>query len=324
MKLKALIAILACSLLAAPTAALQTQTSRSVSPAAAKTLVERLGYPRDAKLLIVHADDLGMAHSINRASIKGLESGLVTSASIMIPCPWLPEIAAYARTHPEADLGLHLTLTSEWSLYRWGPVLAKERVPSLLDKSGYLYPTETEAAAHIDPKEAEAEVRAQIARARELGIQPTHLDSHMGTLYQNQALFETLFRVARDNKLLVRVSKEWFAAAPFLPSLLGPQDVVMNSVISIGPDVTAADWSKYYSDAIKNLQPGISEMIVHLAYDDEEMRGVAFNHPDWGSEWRQRDFQFVTSEAFRKLLRENNIKLVTWREVGKLMRKPEN
>jgi len=265
----------------------------------------------------VHADDLGMAHSINMASIKGLESGLVSSASIMIPCSWLPEIASYARTHPEADLGLHLTLTSEWSLYRWGPVLAKERVPSLLDSSGYLYPTETEAAAHIDPKEAEAEIRAQIARARALGIQPTHLDSHMGTLYQNQALFETLFRVARDNKLLVRVSKEWFATAPFLRSLLSPDDVVINSVISIEPSVTAAGWSKFYADAIKNLQPGITEMIVHLAYDDEEMKGVAFNHPDWGSQWRQRDFQFVTSEAFRKLLQENNVKLVTWREVSK-------
>jgi predicted glycoside hydrolase/deacetylase ChbG (UPF0249 family) len=297
------------------------QTTPSESQATAKTLVERLGYPRDAKLLIVHADDLGMAHSINVASIKGLETGLVTSASIMIPCSWLPEIAAYARTHREADLGLHLTLTIEWSLYRWGPILPKDRVPSLFDSSGYLYPTETEAAAHIDAKEAEAEIRAQIARARALGIQPTHLDSHMGTLYQNQALFETLFRVAHDNKLLVRVSKEWFESAPFLRSLLTPDDVVVNTVINIGPSVTAEGWSKFYVDAIKNLQPGISEMIVHLAYDDEEMKGVAFEHPDWGSGWRQRDFQFVTSEAFRKVLRDNNVKLVTWREVGKLMAK---
>jgi len=236
MKLKASNAILMCMVFAISTATVHpTQTSRSVSPTAAKTLVERLGYPPDTKLLIVHADDLGMAHSINVASIKGLETGLVSSASIMIPCSWLPEIAAYARTHPEADLGLHLTLTSEWSLYRWGPVLAKERVPSLLDSGGYFYATETEAAAHIDPKEAEAEIRAQIARARALGIQPTHLDSHMGTLYQNQALFETLFRVAHDNKLLIRVSKEWFAVAPFLPSLLGPDDVVVNSVLVSSP-----------------------------------------------------------------------------------------
>ena len=287
--------------------------------AAAKTLAERLGYPRDAKLLIVHADDLGMSHSINVASIKGLESGLVSSASIMIPCPWLPEIAAYARAHPEADLGLHLTLTSEWSLFRWGPVLPNNRVPSLLDASGYLYHLEDEAAAHLDIKEVEAEIRAQITRARQLGIQPTHLDSHMGTLYQNKALFETFLRVARDNKLPVRVSREWFSQASFMPALLGPNDIVLDRTISIEPSVTPADWARFYSDAIKSLQPGVTDMIVHLAFADEEMKGVAFEHPNWGAEWRQRDFEFVTSEAFRKLLKENNVKLITWREIGKLI-----
>src|SRR6266566_1040650 len=116
----------------------QGNSSTSSSQAATETLPERLGYPPDAKLLIVHGDDLGMAHSVDVASIKAFESGLVTSGSIMVPCPWLPEIAAYARSHPEADLGLHLTLTSEWSSYRWAPVLGRERVPSLLDSSGYL------------------------------------------------------------------------------------------------------------------------------------------------------------------------------------------
>ena len=288
-----------------------------------KTLAERMGYPRDAKLLIVHADDLGMAHSINTASIKGLETGLVSSGSIMIPCSWLPEIAAYARTHPEADLGLHLTLTSEWSLYRWGPVLTRDRVPSLFDANGYLYPLESEAAARIDAKEAEAEIRAQIARAKALGIQPTHLDSHMGTLYQNKALFDTFLRVARENKLPIRVSKELVASTPFLPSLLTSEDLVIDSIVSIGDNVSPEGWSKYYTDAITNLQPGVTELVVHLAYDDEEMRGVAFAHPNWGSEWRQRDFQFVTSDAFRKLLQANNVKLITWREVGKLLRESD-
>jgi len=323
MKIKGTIATLVILILVTSSAALCQTTTHSGSQAAAKTLVERLGYPADAKLLIVHGDDLGVAHSVNLASIKALESGLVSSASIMIPCAWLPEIAAYARAHPEADLGLHLTLTSEWSLLRWGPVLAKERVPSLLDSSGYFYQTEGEAASHIDAKEAEAEIRAQIARARALGIQPTHLDSHMGTLYQNQALFETFIRVARENKLPIRLSKDSTAAKSFLPSLAAPDDVVMDSIISIESNVAAEDWSKYYAEAIKNLQPGVSEMIVHLAYDDQEMRGVAFAHPNWGSEWRQRDFQFVTSEAFRELLKENNVKLVTWREVGKLIGKSE-
>ena len=117
----------------------------------AKPLAERLGYPPGAKLLIVHADDLGMAHSVDAASVKAFESGLVTSGTIMVPCPWFPEIAAYARSHPEADLGLHLTLTSEWSLYRWGPVLSKERAASLFDESGYLYLTE-DVAPHTSTR----------------------------------------------------------------------------------------------------------------------------------------------------------------------------
>lgn len=307
--------------LAASSAAALHRRERSLPQSQTKTLAERLGYPRDAKLLIVHADDLGAAHSINSASIKALESGLVSSASIMVPCPWLPEIAAYARAHPEADLGLHLTLTSEWNLYRWGPVLGKERVPSLLDSSGYLYPLENEAAAHMDIKEVEAEIRAQIARARALGIQPTHLDSHMGTLYQSKALFETLLRVARENKLPFRVSQEWFTRAPFMPSLLGPDDVVLDRTISIEPTVAPEDWSKFYANEIKSLRPGVTDMIVHLAFADEEMKGMTFGHPNWGAEWRQRDFAFVTSDAFRQLLKENNVKLITWREIGKLIGK---
>src|SRR5213080_725304 len=314
MKLKFITAIMACMVFATSTAALhRTEPSRRESSAVVKSLLERLGYPPDAKLLIVHADDLGMAHSVNMASIKALETGLVSSASIMIPCPWLPEIAAYARAHPEADLGLHLTLTSEWSLYRWGPVLGKERVPSLLDSSGYLYPLEREAAAHMDIQEAEAEIRAQIARAKALGIQPTHLDSHMGTLYQSKALFEMLVRVASENKLPFRLSRESFTRAPFMPSLLGPGDVVLDRIISIEPTVAPADWSKFYAEEIKNLKPGVTCMIVHLAFADDEMKGVTFGHPNWGAEWRQRDFDFVTSDAFRKLLKENNIKLITWR-----------
>lgn len=285
----------------------------------AKTLVERLGYPGDSKLLIVHADDLGMAHSVNAATIKAFETGLVNSGSIMAPCPWFPEIAAYARKHPEADLGLHLTLTSEWTTYRWGPVLPKDRVASLLDKTGYLYLTESEAASHAGVKDVEAEIRAQIERAQAFGIEPTHLDSHMGTLYQSRELFEAFLRVSRANKLLVRVSKEWFATMDYLPSILGAEEVVIDRIISIGPDVTAENWAKFYTDAIKGIEPGVTEIIVHIAYDDAEMRAATFNHPDWGAAWRQRDFDFFTSETFRKLLQENDIKLITWREIAKVV-----
>lgn len=286
-----------------------------------QTLNERLGYPRDAKLVIVHADDLGMSHSVNAATLKAFQTGLVNSGSIMVPCPWLPEIAAYARANPQADLGLHLTLTSEWTHFRWGPVMPKERVSSLLDKDGYFRLTESEAAKYADPKEVELEIRAQIERAKALGIVPTHLDSHMGTLYQNKALFDVFLRVARDYKLPVRVAKEWFSRADLLPSSLGPTDVFIDRVLDINPQVAPQDWAKFYSDAFRNLQPGVTEIVIHLAYDDSEMRGATFNHPDWGSAWRQRDFDFFTSDAFRKLLAENQIKLITWREIGKLIQK---
>ncbi|HLA12697.1 MAG TPA: polysaccharide deacetylase family protein [Pyrinomonadaceae bacterium] len=285
------------------------------------SLAVRLGYPPDAKLLIVHADDLGMAHSVNAASIKAFETGLVNSGSIMVPCPWLSEIVTYARNNPQADLGLHLTLTSEWTPFRWGPVLAKDRVTSLLDKSGYLYLTEVEAASHADPKEVEAEIRAQIERARALGINPTHLDSHMGTLYQNKALFEVFIRVARDYRLPIRVAREWFARTDFISEVLQPDDAYIDRIVDINPAVASSDWAKFYSEAIKNLQPGVTEIVVHLAFDDSEMRAATFDHPDWGAAWRQRDFDFFTSEQFRKLLQENNIRVITWRELGKLIKR---
>lgn len=312
------LALLVISLIGAAGLPLGHAKSYARVQVANKTLPERLGYAADAKLLIVHADDLGMARSVNAATIKAFDSGLVSSGSIMVPCPWLPEIAAYARSHPQADLGLHLTLTSEWTPYRWGPVLSKDRVASLLDNTGYFYLTETEAASHANAKEVEAEIRAQIERARSFGIQPTHLDSHMGTLYQNKTLFETLLRVARENKLPIRLSKEWLASTEFLPSILSAGDVAIDKIISIEPNVSAEGWAGFYTDAIKSIQPGVTEMIVHIAYDDEEMRAATADHPNWGAAWRQRDLEFFTSDTFRKSLQENHVKLITWREIGKL------
>jgi predicted glycoside hydrolase/deacetylase ChbG (UPF0249 family) len=281
-----------------------------------KTVAERLGYPADTKLVIVHADDLGMSHSINEATIKAFASGLVNSGSIMIPCSWVPEIAAYARANPQADLGLHLTLTSEWKKYRWRPLLTGAM--SLLDQDGYLYLTESEAASHVNVLEAEKEIRAQIERANKLGIRPTHLDSHMGTLYQTKELFEMFVRVARENKLPIRVAKVMSGQMPFLSQVLKPEDIFIDNIISIEPSVTAEGWSSFYIDELKKLTPGVTELVIHIAYDDAEMKAVTFEHPNWGAAWRQRDFEFFTSEAFRKVLEENHIKLITYRELQKL------
>jgi predicted glycoside hydrolase/deacetylase ChbG (UPF0249 family) len=314
------VVLLAIALTAAAPA--RQSTGGAARPPGGGSIAERLGYAPDTKLLIVHADDLGMAHSVNAASIKGLESGLVNSASIMVPCPWFPEIAAYAKSHPEADLGLHLTLTSEWKWYRWGPVLSADRARSLLGPDNYLYPTQAEAAARADLREVEAEIRAQIERAVAFGIRPTHLDSHMGTLYQSKPLLETLLRVAREYKIPAMIPRELLAMSPDMPSAVRPEDVVIDKLIMVEPGLPAERWAEFYSQAIKNIGPGVTEVIVHLAFDDEEMRAATVDHPDWGAAWRQRDYDYFTSEEFRRVLRENDIRLVTWRELGKLRPAP--
>lgn len=285
-----------------------------------KTLAERLGYEPDAKLVMIHTDDLGMTHAVNAASIQALESGPVNSGSIMVPTPWFPEIAAWARKHPEVDLGLHLTLTSEWTTYRWGPVSSKDRVPSLLDDTGYLHLTEDVAATKMKTSEAEAEVRAQIDRAKAFGIQFTHFDSHMRTLLQNPALLDVLLRVGRDYKVPVGVWRE-IASQPNFAPLFKEGDIIVDWLETIDADVKPEQWADFYRNVIRNLKPGVTEIVVHTGYDHPEMRAATNDHPDWGSAWRQRELDFLTSDAFRALLREHNVKLITWREIGTLIPK---
>lgn len=294
-----------------------------VIPAAAdaqtKTVAERLGYPPDAKLLIVHADDLAVAHSVDAASFDTLDKGGVTSASIMVPCPWLNEVAAYAKDHPNADLGLHLTLTSEWKIYRWGPVESKDRVASLLDPSGYLWPETGPAIQNLKAEEAEREIRAQIERSFAAGIHPTHLDSHMGVLFARPDLFAVYVKVAHDYHLPFLAVKVADERAKLL-SLLSEKDPIVDSIVMANPSVHGEQWKEFYGNAIKNLKPGLSEMIVHLGHDDAELRAVTIDHPDFGSAWRQRDNDFVTSPDFKKMLEENHIVLVKWKDLQKLLK----
>jgi predicted glycoside hydrolase/deacetylase ChbG (UPF0249 family) len=285
-----------------------------------RTLAEKLGYSRGAKLLIVHADDLGVTHSVDAASTKALETRLVNSASIMVPCPWFPEIADYAKTHPDADLGLHLTLTSERVFYRWGPVASKDKVPSLVDSNGYFHLDWTETT-RINPKEAELEIRQQIDRAYAMGVRPTHLDSHQNRLFENgKELFAMLLRVAHDYKLPVLVARDWFAGRPYLESTLGPGDVALDHLVTIEPEVPPEKWNGFYINALKNLQPGVTEFVIHLAFADDEMKAATRERDTWGAAWRQRDFDFFTSTEFRQFLQDQNIKLVTWRELARLTR----
>src|SRR5947207_14670088 len=284
----------------------------------AQTLAERLGYPADAKLIIVHADDLGETHAVNAAAIKALEAGAINSASLMVACPWFPEVADYAKSHPDADFGLHLTLTSERVYYRWGPVAPADKVPSLVDENGYLY-HDWEHNEHVNAKEVEVELRAQIERALALGVRPTHLDSHQYRLIMSgKELFDVMLRVAHEYKLPVFVTRDWFADYPYLQQSLGPDDIILDHTVTIGPEVPAEKWADFYVSALKNLKPGVTEFVIHPGFDDEELRAATRERSTWGSAWRQRDFDFFTSHQFREILVQENIKLITWRELARI------
>jgi len=151
--------------------------------------------------LIIHADDLGMSHAVNRATFEALEHGWVTSASILVPCPWFPEVAAWAKKHQDADLGIHLAVNSEWTGFRWGPLSGRGAVPSLLDDQGYMALLEEGVVQRARPDEVEKELRAQIDFARRAGVNITHLDSHMATLFRTPELFAVYRKLADSYRL---------------------------------------------------------------------------------------------------------------------------
>lgn len=290
---------------------------------AQKTLQEKLGYSKDSKLLILHADDLGVSHSENAATIYAMEHGSVNSASIMVPTPWFSEIAAYARAHPRADLGLHLTLTSEWNYLKWGPVASKSDVPGLVNKNGFMFSSVDSVHRSASAAEVEKELRAQIEKARQFGIDVTHLDSHMGTIFGKAEFLKVLIKLGREYKLPVLLSRPGFRMVfnVDLDTMTTDKDILLDMIYTASPQDYKNGMENYYTRVLKSLQPGVSILIFHVAYDDSEMRAAAIDHVDWGAEWRQADFNFFTSENCKKLLTENNIHLVTWREIrDKLLR----
>ncbi len=280
-----------------------------------RSLVEKLGYSPGTRLLIVHADDLGFSHSVDAASIRALESGEVNSASVMVPCPWFPEMADFAKNHPDADLGLHLTLTSERVFYRWGPVASKDKVASLLDSNGYFRQDWTESTV-VNPAEVEIELRAQIERAQSMGLRPTHLDSHQFRLLENgKDLFQVFLKVAREYKLPALIPRNWFADHPYLQPEVRPDDIVIDQVVTIMPEVTPDRWAEFYENALKSLPPGVTELVIHPGFDNDELEAMTRERATWGAAWRQRDYDYFSSARFREILRQQNIKLVNWRDL---------
>jgi predicted glycoside hydrolase/deacetylase ChbG (UPF0249 family) len=172
-----------------------------LAPLFAQTYAERLGWKVGDRVLILHVDDAGMSHDSDMGVELALEKGLPKSFSVMMPCPWVPEIVAYIRNHPGIDAGLHLTLTSEWETYRWGPLAGRQAVPGLVDSDGALWRTVGDVTSNATADQIETEIRAQLDRARRMAFEPTHMDSHMGTLFASAAYLERYIRVGIENHI---------------------------------------------------------------------------------------------------------------------------
>jgi len=285
-----------------------------------KNLAELLGYPRDSKLLIIHADDMGLAHSVNTASIRAFDNKGITSGSIMVPCPWAPEIEAYVKDHQGMDVGIHLTLTSEWDLYKWGGINPSDQISSLLDKNSYFFPTVEALGKSAKGAEAEKELRAQIDRAIASGVQPTHLDTHMGSVLASPELVKIYLGLSDTYHLPVlfpRAYLSWFP--PEMAKAMESKIFLLDNLFMLEPKMITGKWIDAYKKGIKELKPGLNQIIVHLALDNDEMQAISKGHDDYGSAWRQQDLELVSSPEFRELLKSNHVILIGWKQIRDVM-----
>ncbi len=289
----------------------------------AESLQERMGYDASDRLLIIHADDAGMCHTENVATIRGMEEGVVTSASIMMPCPWVPEIVEYCAEHPDADFGLHITLNCEWERYRWGPLAPRDKVAGLLDPAGYLWESVQETATHATPEEVEREIRAQVETALHNGLKPTHLDTHMGTIYARGDYLQAALKIAREYgipfmipDLTPQVIERWgarrFLTDEHAEKLRASGIPLLTGLYMQYEHKGLEDTREEYHEIIRNLSPGVSQLIVHLGEETTELKSIT-------NSWhiRENDYRIMTDPETKKVIEEAGVQLVTWREVQK-------
>ena len=281
-----------------------------------RNLADMLGYPHDSKLLIIHADDMGLSHSVNVACIKAFDDKGITSGSIMVPCPWAREIAAYVKTHPGMDVGIHLTMTSEWENYKWGGVSSSDQIPSLLDKEGYFYPTVEELGKAGKGEEARKELKAQIDKAIASGVVPTHIDTHMGSVLANPELIKVYLGLSEEYHLPVLFPRAYVGMLPQdIGKIFGSKIFLLDNLFMLDRSMIKGKWIDAYKAGIEGMKPGLNEMIVHLGLDNDEMKAICSGQADYGSEWRQKDLDLVTSREFMDLLNANGVILITWKQI---------
>lgn len=301
------------------------------------TYAERLGYPKGARVLILHVDDAGMSDESNEGAIAALTRGAANSVSVMMPCPWVPGFVKWLHAHPGTDAGLHLTLTAEWDAYRWVPLAGRKAVPGLVDSTGCFWSGVAQVAGHASPDELELEMTAQLDRARAMGFEPTHLDTHMGTVYATPAFLMRYIQLGIKNHIPVMLPG---GADKLIREQSGLSDQQIEQIRALGkmlwdgglpvlddlhnfsygwemPDSVIADDKKLeqyrtakYIDALRSLQPGVTMMIMHCTN-----ASPAFSHISDSGPLRRGDMLAMLNPAFKKALKDQGIILTTWREL---------
>ncbi len=273
-------------------------------------LAQRLGYSADAKLVIINADDLGSCHSANVGVFECLATGTVTSATLMVPCPWAREASGRYRGE---DVGVHLTLNAEYPLYRWGPITY---APSLLGGDGGFPQTVEDVWDHADLDEVRRECRAQIERAILWGFDVSHLDSHMGTLQMRPEFFDVYLDLALEFRLplrMVSTGLERFIGFP-ARALAAEEGAVFTDHIRYGGGVGSR---ALFEEDIPTLKPGVTELLLHPAVDSAELRSLASD--DWES--RVDDHRMICGEdGVRRSLAEAGATLIGYRALRELAR----
>jgi len=271
--------------------------------------------------LILHGDDAGMCHASNLGIIKAMEEGILRSASIMMPCPWAREMVRYAVEHPEKDFGIHLTLTSEWETYRWGPVSNPRDVPSLLDEEGCLWKDERDVAQHADAADVEREITAQIDLAQRWGLSPMHLDNHMGSLFTRPDLVQAFYNVAVARKtppLLADLTEE--ELHEINPDLdVGSMDALksLHQVFPVLQSFSAVQHGSleekctFLRNQVSSFHAGLHEIILHPACLDQELRAVLPSAEDRG-----RDLALLLDEGTRSFLEQQDVQITHWGEAA--------
>ncbi|WP_405082939.1 polysaccharide deacetylase family protein [Paenibacillus chitinolyticus] len=289
-------------------------------------LAEKLGYRADERLLIVNADDFGMCGSTNRAIASLLEERAVTSTSLMVPCPWMMQAAAIASRHPEYDVGLHLTLTCEWDGYKWGPLTSAGVKRFFEDENGH-FRKDNQSVARTDPELIKRECVAQIETALKLGVDLTHLDNHMASLHgamgAGRHFVDLLIELCVRYKLPLRLPRHPFPMFPHdeaLVELADSRGVVFPDYLeglpfALEPGKDTDSVKTNAARLLRNLQPGVTELIFHPSFETEELKGITDTSPV-----RQKEYEVFRDPDIRRILAKENIKLIKWRDLRDLQR----